>query len=148
MITIKKIFWQDTLRIRNEVLRPGKLLEDCIFEGDEDLLNFHLGLFLNTKLVGILSVFKNSNLDFLETNQYQLRGMAVLPKYRNQKLGAKLIEEAEAILTKLHAEIIWCNARKTAVNFYKNHQYQNYGAYFEIKEVGVHTVMYKKLFNK
>ena len=145
MISIKKIIWQDTLTIRNEVLRPGKRREECVFEGDENSSNFHLGLFLGEKQVGIVSVFKNSNPHFLETNQYQLRGMALLHDYRNQSLGTKLIEEAELLLFSIHAELIWCNARETAENFYKKHQYKNFGNYFEIKEIGQHTIMYKKM---
>lgn len=145
MISIKKIVWQDTLTIRNEVLRPGKLREECIFDGDDDLSNFHLGLFLKDEHVGILSVFQNSNLQFPEARQYQLRGMALVDEYRNQSFGTKLIEEAELILSSLNAELIWCNARKTAEKFYKNHQYKSHGEYFEIKEIGVHTIMFKKL---
>ncbi|MFT7351031.1 MAG: putative GNAT family N-acyltransferase [Flavobacterium sp.] len=148
MITTKKISSKDTLLLRNEVLRPGKLREECIFDGDDDLSTFHLGLFLNNKQVGILSVFQSSNLYFSESLQYQLRGMAILNEYRNKSLGAKLIEEAELILSSLNAELIWCNARQTAENFYKKHQYKSYDEYFEIKEIGLHLIMFKKLLYK
>jgi hypothetical protein len=46
------------------------------------------------------------------------------------------------------AEIIWCNARKTAENFYIKNQYLPFGDYFEIKDIGLHTIMFKNLPQK
>lgn len=148
MITTKKIFSKDTLLLRNTVLRPGKTTQECIFDGDEKDKNFHLGLFVDDQQIGILSVFKISHAFFKEKSQYQLRGMAISENYRNQNLGTKLIVEAERILIKEKAEIIWCNARKSAENFYKKNKYLPYGPYFEIEDVGLHLIMFKKLLNK
>ena len=44
-----------------------------------------------------------------------------------------------------NAKIIWCNARENAVNFYKKNRYQIIGESFNIKDIGLHYLMYKVL---
>ena len=58
---IKKISSVETYPIRHEVLRKGKPIETCKFKGDDDENTIHFGLFLEDKLVGIISIFKEKN---------------------------------------------------------------------------------------
>ena len=55
---IKQIETKDTYYIRNEILRPGKPVESCYFDKDNDELTFHLGAFENDKLVSIASFLR------------------------------------------------------------------------------------------
>jgi ribosomal protein S18 acetylase RimI-like enzyme len=66
----------------------------------------------------------------------------ITPKKR---IGAALVLFCEDYCKKLLAELIWFNARTTAVGFYKKLGYQKTGMPFEIKEVGEHSLMFKKL---
>ena len=116
---IKKISSVETYPVRHEVLRKGKPIKTCQFKGDDNKNTTHFGLFLEDKLVGIISVFKEKNNLFSETNQFQIRGMAVLKVFQGKGFGAKLVKEAENHCVNLNADLIWFNARENAVPFYE-----------------------------
>jgi len=142
---IKPISSKDTYAVRQPVLRAGKPLESCIFNNDDLETTFHFGLFKGSKLVGVVSYFKNANALFSEERQYQLRGMAILEAYQGQKLGDLLLKHTEALMTSKSVVRIWCNVRITAAGFYKKNGYDSIGAAFEINEVGTHYVMTKEV---
>lgn len=142
---LKPINYQETYLIRQKVLRPNRPLETCYFLGDELNSTYHLGAFYQEKLVGIVSLFKNNHLFFKQENQYQIRGMALLPDYQKYGFGKKLIEYAETLLQEKHTSLIWCNAREVAVRFYKKQNYKIIGEAFDIPDVGIHFVMWKEI---
>ena len=86
-IQIKEISSLETYSVRHPVLREGRPIEDCSFDGDDLSTTFHLGLFYEDVLVGVASFMKNNHVLFLDDNQYQLRGMAVLKTYQGKQLG-------------------------------------------------------------
>ncbi len=112
--------------------------------GDDSLDTLHLGLFDAEKLIGVVSLMKNSNPQF-KGNQYQLRGMAVLAEYQGQKLGNILIDKAEKLLRQKQVELLWCNARIKALNFYLRKGFEIYGEPFEIEPIGTHYALFKNL---
>ena len=142
---IKKISSIETHPIRHEVLRKGKSIVTCQFKGDDDENTTHFGLFLEDKLVGIISIFKENNNLFSESNQFQIRGMAVLEAFQGKGFGAQLVKKAENHCINLNADLIWFNARENAVPFYKKLDYKIIGDSFLIPNVGIHFVMYKKI---
>ncbi|TYA53210.1 GNAT family N-acetyltransferase [Formosa maritima] len=143
MSQIKFISAKETYVVRHPVLREGRPIEDCAFDSDEDENTFHLGLYFDSKLVGVASYIKNNSKLFLEKNQYQLRGMAVLKEYQKKGFGDLLLNEGEKILNQKKVDILWFNAREIAFNFYKKNNYQAIGDAFNIPEVGLHYVMFK-----
>ena len=50
---IKKISAEKTHAIRHPMLRQGRPIEDCVFDGDKDPKTIHLGAFIENKLVGV-----------------------------------------------------------------------------------------------
>jgi ribosomal protein S18 acetylase RimI-like enzyme len=145
MHQIKQITAEDTYPIRHPVLRKGRPVEDCVFEADNDKNTFHLGLFYNSKLVGVASFMKNKSTLISEENQYQLRGMAILKDYQNKGLGNLLLRKGEEILLQKNIDSLWFNARELAVSFYKKNNFQVIGDSFLISNIGLHYVMYKKI---
>ena len=141
----KKINSIDTYPVRHEVLRKGKPIETCQFKGDDDENTIHFGLYQNERLIGIISIFKEKNDLFSETNQFQIRGMAVLEVFQGKGFGAELVKEAENHCINLNADLIWFNARENAVPFYKKLNYIIIGDSFLIPDVGIHFAMYKKI---
>ena len=140
---IKEIQSSETYLVRQEVLRKGKPLETCHFEGDDAKTTTHFGIELNEKIIGIISVYQvNSQLFDIE-NQFQIRGMAVLNEFQGNGFGSQLLAEAENYCTSQKASVIWFNAREKAVPFYKKSGYQTKGDSFEIPEVGIHFIMFK-----
>ncbi|MDP5097830.1 MAG: GNAT family N-acetyltransferase [Flavobacterium sp.] len=105
----------------------------------------HFGLYIDNQLIGIISIFKETNAMFSESNQFQIRGMAVLDEFQGKGFGAQLVKKAESYCTNLKAELIWFNAREKAVRFYKSLGYTIIDNSFLIPDVGIHFVMYKKI---
>jgi len=143
MIVIKEIQAEDTYPIRKSILREGMTLTHEM-NGDHEDETLHLGLFESEELVCIGS-FMSASKDFFNGNQFQLRGMASKKSSQGKGYGKLLMAEAELILKRRDVELLWCNARTIAVNFYKKLGYQIFGNSFEVKQVGAHFVMYKEL---
>ncbi|WP_147678033.1 GNAT family N-acetyltransferase [Algibacter pacificus] len=141
---IKQIIATDTHSVRHPVLRPGKPIESCFFDGDNLDTTIHFGIY-DTILIGVCSILKKRNPNFTALTQYQLRGMAVLKPYQGLGVGKELITYCDSFLKKKHADLIWCNAREIAVDFYKKNGYHIIGNSFHIKNIGPHFTMKKNL---
>ena len=142
---IKKINSITTYPVRHEVLRKGKPIETCKFMGDDDDETVHFGLYVAHQLIGSISIFKETNAIFSESNPFQIRGMTVLEAFQGKGLGTQLVKKAESYCKDLKADLIWFNAREKAVHFYKRLGYTVIGNSFLIPDVGIHFVMYKKI---
>jgi GNAT superfamily N-acetyltransferase len=145
MLTLKEINALDTYSVRHPVLREGKPVEMCHFEGDNLQSTIHLGLFINCALIGVVSLFKTQNKEFKEKKQFQIRGMAVLTHHQKRGYGEKLLLEAEVYAHKYNCDVLWFNAREKAIPFYEKAGYSILGKPFEISDIGIHFVMYKKM---
>jgi ribosomal protein S18 acetylase RimI-like enzyme len=145
MNSIKEITTQETYLVRNLVLRPGKRIETCFFDGDNLEQTKHFGYFDDGKIVGVVSVYKNKNVIFKSPNQYQIRGMAILKEFQGSGCGKLLIKHCEDYLISIGTNLIWFNARETAVSFYEKLGYTKNGSPFAIADVGIHFLMFKNL---
>lgn len=145
MANIQKVGAKEVLEIRQKVLRPGKPEESCTFAKDEEASSFHFIITVASIKTGILSLLKERHPEFQEQKQYRLRGMAVLPAYRGKSLGKELIDYSIKKLPE--TDLIWFNARLSAVDFYKKQNFQTKGETFDIPGVGPHVLMFKKLSN-
>ncbi len=143
MITIRFIKTEETYNIRKKVLRKNIDLPYQL-EGDFDEDSFHLGLFVNNELASIVTFLKK-DYNKLTGEQFQLRAMATLEKYRGNGYGKMLVEHAEHILLNKNIHLIWCKARVNASEFYKSLKYKILGNVFEVPKVGKHYMMYKEL---
>ncbi|OBQ55838.1 GNAT family N-acetyltransferase [Tamlana sp. s12] len=142
---IKQISAQETYKVRLPVLRPGKPIDSCVFDGDILKSTIHFGIYLHDELIGICSFFKNSHPHILDKQQYQLRGMAVLEAYQGMGIGYKVLQFGEAYLKTKGIKTIWCNAREVATGFYEKCGYQIFGEPFDIPEIGPHYTMKRSL---
>jgi len=141
MYSIKQIPSKETFAVRLPVLRPGKPVESCIFEGDDLPSTVHFGIFEGEDLAGIVSVFEASTPLLTQTRQFQLRGMAVLDSHQKKGLGEKLVKAAEDYIKTAGGEAIWFNAREIAVGFYDKMGYKIIGDPFTLGDIGIHHVM-------
>lgn len=143
MITIIEIKAEETYPIRKSVLREGMSLSHQM-NGDHDSSTLHLGLFDKDRLVCIGSFMKAAKSNFKGV-QYQLRGMASAKGSQGKGYGKDLLQKAEELLKDKGVDILWCNARVVAIDFYSKLGYEFFGDVFEVNEVGPHFVMFKKL---
>jgi ribosomal protein S18 acetylase RimI-like enzyme len=136
---------EDTLPMRNAILRGGKLtLDQCRWPGDEEPEAFHLGYFDGDKLVCI-ATFHSQNYNDYQGKAYQLRGMATLEEYRGKRIGNQLVNFAIVYLRGQKANYIWCNARKSALKFYVDLGFEIISDEFELPVIGPHRVLYLKI---
>jgi len=136
---------EDTLPIRNDILRGGKLsLNECRFPGDDSEGAFHLGYFDNKKLVCI-ATFHPKNYEGYNGKGCQLRGMATLEECRGRGIGNQLVNFAIVYLRGQKANYVWCNARKSALKFYADLGFEVISDEFELPVIGPHRVLYLKI---
>ena len=145
MNIIKEIPSKETYTVRHPVLRKGKPLESCTFEGDDLETTHHFGLFFDNELIGIISLYSKINTTFAQKNQAQIRGMAVLEQHQKKGIGEALVKHCENYCLQKNTDLIWFNARTAAVGFYQKMNYKTVGEAFDIKDVGEHYLMSKKL---
>lgn len=137
-IQLKEINTTATYAVRHPVLRNGLPLESCAFDFDDAPNTMHLGAFVNDSLIGVLTLISKKQ-------SVQLRGMAVLEKFKGQGIGKRLVAHAEKVVRQQNTCSIWMNARLIAVPFYEACGYQKQGETFELPYGGTHYKMIKNL---
>ena len=145
MFKVQEIASELCYSIRNLILWPHKQSNDCQIDIDHSEGAFHLGVFLDNELVCIGSFFKQYNERFTFSNQYRLRAMATLPKAQKRGIAKALIHFACDKLLREGQELLWCDARIIASQFYQKSGFSILGESYEIPIIGTHYLMYKKL---
>ncbi len=145
ILNIKLITAEETYAVRHPVLREGKPLDSCAFDGDHLETTFHIGYFDDGNLIGVASFLKNDHAVHNFTNAGQLRGMAVMQGNQGRGIGKALVSFGETLLREKYLDYVWMNAREIAVPFYDSCGYKKIGPVFDIAKVGNHYVMYKEL---
>jgi len=144
-LVIKTIDAKSIYPVRHSVLRQGKPLSSCIFNGDNLETTIHIGGFIGDNLIAISTMLENNNTSHELSNAIQLRGMAVLKEHQKKGYGQQLLKFAEKLSKENNKTFLWMNARVKAVDFYQKLNYNKVGNVFEVLDVGKHYVMFKKL---
>ena len=125
--------------LRHEMLRRGKPLETCYFDGDNSEGTFHLGAIVDNEIIGIISVYENDLTQFKNSKGAQFRGIAVALKHQRKGVASKLINCAEKETKKrMNPKYIWLNGRISANNLYLGRGFDLIGDPFEINTIGIH----------
>jgi ribosomal protein S18 acetylase RimI-like enzyme len=139
---IRVVDVEEVYPIRSQVLRPGQPIESCHYVEDSVDDVFHLLLEQDGVAAGIASFYPESHPEFNGVNSWRLRGMATVPEVRGLGLGKELLEEGLKQCEKRGANVLWCNARSSAVAFYRKLNFDIKGEEFMIKNIGPHFLMY------
>ncbi|PSV30941.1 GNAT family N-acetyltransferase [Photobacterium sp. GB-27] len=107
---IKPITWQQAITVRHRVLWPSKPESFCKVEGDETAT--HFGVFIHNELVCVSSVY-------IEGNVARLRKFATLTEYQGKGIGTAMIQALFTYLKMTDAELLWFDARTSAIGFYQ-----------------------------
>ena len=121
-MTIDKVALEEVWQMRQQVMYPNHTIEDVKLPHDE--LGVHIGLFLFSQLVSVVSLFyKNGDLQF--------RKFATKIDYQNKGYGTLLLQYVfkNAVENKCHT--VWCNARVTAISFYEKFGMKTVGEKWE-----------------
>lgn len=145
MIEIREVSPEMTYDIRHRILRPHLPYEESIYDTDHDEGAFHLGAFLNDKLITIASFYKESFPDFSSEKQCRLRAMATLEEHRMLGAGRRVVTYAEEKLRDEGFDLLWCNGRTTVQAYYEKLGFYAHGDVFDYLQIGPHIIMYKEL---
>ena len=136
---------EEIQQLRNEVLWPHKTFENCILDTDRLSTTFHFGVQIDGLAVATVTFQKENSSKLPQENQYRLRAMAVREGYRGQGFGDAIVEAGFNYLRELGVEVVWCDARLAALNFYRRLQFEELEEEYEIPIIGLHRFMWKVL---
>ena len=145
---IKVVSAKDIRPLRNLVLRPNLPIETTYYDLDNDIETFHLASIMDNTIISIGTFYPENDIELQTKNGYRLRGMATHPKFRRKSAATKLMKESFVLLKKKKCDILWCNARLVAVEFYKSLGFKITGKIFDIPSIGPHYKMYKSVINR
>lgn len=144
-LTIQLIEPAQTVGLRSRIMRPGRPREDSIYPGDADSTTFHIGAFDGGALVGIVSFYLEPYPERPQAAAVRFRGMAVEPDLQSKGVGSQLLSWAlEEVRRRGGTNIVWCNARTPAVEFYRRLGFTTVGDEFS-SEIGPHFRMVREL---
>jgi GNAT superfamily N-acetyltransferase len=109
---------QSLYDLRRRVLREGHEAVDVRNPGDEVASTLHLGGTLMGRLVVGASFFAVPAPFRPDQDAYQLRYMASDFDVQGHGLGSRLLDHALADLSGRGADLLWANARTSAIGFY------------------------------
>ena len=128
------------IELRNNVLRKplGMNLYDENLKSE--INDFHIGAFVNNKLVGVLILTPINDVDM------KMRQVAVDEKFRQTNVGRKMVLFSEEFSSKKGYKSIQLNARSTAVGFYTKQSYTIISDLF--LEINIPHYKMQKVLNK
>ena len=145
---IKVVAAKDIRPLRNLVLRPNLPIETTYYDLDNDIETFHLASIMDNTIISIGTFYPENDIELQTKNGYRLRGMATHPKFRRKSAATKLMKESFVLLKEKKCDVLWCNARLIAVEFYKSLGFKIVGEIFDIPSIGPHYKMYKSVINQ
>lgn len=145
---IKVVAAKDIRPLRNLVLRPNLPIETTYYDLDNDIETFHLASIMDNTIISIGTFYPENDIELQTKNGYRLRGMATHPKFRRKSAATKLMKESFVLLKEKKCDVLWCNARLVAVEFYKSLGFKITGKIFDIPSIGPHYKMYKSVISQ
>ena len=107
---IKAIPGQLTWKDRHKAMWPNKPFS--YIKLDNDVEGQHFGLYLENKLVSVISVF-------IIGKEAQFRKFATVPQHQGNGYGSNLLSYIFKEMSELGIKRLWCNARQDKTLYYK-----------------------------
>jgi GNAT superfamily N-acetyltransferase len=144
-VTVRRARFDEILALRHAELRPGLPVDTAVFEDDGKATTIHLGAFANEgeAPVGCASLVLRP---WQGVPAYQLRGMATRSDLVRRGIGRALLTFIEDLVRdQTPLQLLWCNARASAVEFYQRTGWVIASEEFDIPTVGPHHAMTRRL---
>lgn len=130
-LNIEQITPELAWNIRHEVLYPNLNIDAVKL--DDDFIGIHFGVFVANKLAGVVSVFEDED-------KLLFRKLSVRNEFQNQKIGSALMNYILNHARSTEKKFIWCNARTSALNFYKKFGFVSNGKTFTKNGIDFMTI--------
>lgn len=139
---------EQTLPLRQSVLRPGLPLSDSRYPGDGPETAGHFGVFAEEALIAVGSIYPEvcpegmglKPQDF--KNAWRLRGMATDPSYRSRGAGELVLKSCLEHARAMGADVVWCHARTGAKRFYERNGFVATSEEYDLPKIGPHFLMH------
>ena len=138
---IRPIEAADARPLRHAILRPSQPFEATVYPLDDQPESGHFGAFLESRLVGVASVYPEAEPGETAPHAWRLRGMATYAEQRGQGIGGALMQACLDHVRAYGGTRLWFNARTTAAGFYRRFGFMVKGNVFDIEGIGAHVVM-------
>ncbi|MCO7226860.1 GNAT family N-acetyltransferase [Pleionea sp. CnH1-48] len=145
MISYQQITIEQVLPLRQKILRPHQSVEECRYDCDHFEQVCHWGALDHNKVIAIATIFPERHTDIAANNPWRLRGMACDENYQGQGIGGIILERCLEHIRQQDGDLLWCNGRTPAFNFYKRFGFTTFGDEFTIEGIGPHYIMMKPL---
>ncbi|MCK4873075.1 MAG: GNAT family N-acetyltransferase [Phycisphaerales bacterium] len=145
-ISIEIIPAAATRPLRQRLLRPHQRAEELVYVGDDDPDSLHLGARAPTgELVGIVTVSRTPPPNSDNDTAWRMRAMATIEPMRGRGIGRALARASIGYVAARGGRLIWCTARIPAAKFYEQLGFERRGDVFEVKRIGPHCFMERRV---
>lgn len=154
-LQIEQIPTPASYALRQAVLRPHQPIAEMAWEEDGEPAATTFGaLDSDGAVVGVVTVYLKpapfdpdeagvrSGAGSKETT-WRLRGMAVRPDLQGHGIGSSLVAAVIDHVAERGCDLIWCNARHSAISFYEKAGFAGFGEEFVLPTIGPHIVMWR-----
>ena len=144
-VNIRKVDAEIIRPLRHSELRKGQDFSTTSYLKDYELDTFHMACVVDDKTVTCATFYPEKSTKIKSENAYRLRGMATDSRFKRKGYASNLMEESFKELINRDCDMLWCNARLVAVDFYKSIGFKITGELFDIEGIGPHYYMYKEI---
>ena len=138
-ITIEQVDAAATYPLRAQELRQGRPAE---IDGDDAPYALHLAARLDGgDIVGVVRFHPRDCPWRVGEGSWQLRGMATDPRVRGLGTGRALVAEGLIRVAQRGGDLVWCDARRSAVGFYQRIGFTSVTDEYDLRPVGAHRGM-------
>lgn len=135
VVEVVELTSAETHDLRRRVLRENRHDASVRWAGDDDVGTVHLGIRIDGVVVAV-STWLTSDVTAGGTPRtIQLRGMATEPDRAGAGLGGRLLRAGIARAERLGAELVWANARRGALAFYRRAGFTPVGDEFVVSDI-------------
>ena len=144
-LEINKVYAEKIRPLRHSELRKGQDFSTTSYLEDYEVDTFHMACIVDEKIVTCASFYPEKSIKIISDNAYRLRGMATASNFQRKGYATDLMSESFKELKNRNCDVVWCNARLVAVDFYKSAGFNIIGEIFDIEAIGPHYYMYKEI---
>jgi ribosomal protein S18 acetylase RimI-like enzyme len=138
-ITIEQVSAAETFPLRAQELRQGRPPE---MDGDDAPYAMHLAARIDGgEIVGVVRFHPRDCPWRAGEGSWQLRGMATDPRVRGLGAGRALVAEGLVRVAARGGDLVWCDARASAVGFYQRIGFTIVTEEYDLRPVGPHRGM-------